>query len=54
MNRNKYVYNFWITVFYFALSAVQLYIWMLTMIIWQRRWQLQKNKEVILQKEKYV
>ena len=54
MNRNKYVCNFWITVFYFALSAVLLYIWMLIMIICHKRWQLQKNKKVILQKEKYV
>ena len=54
MNRCKYIYNFWMTVFYFALSAVQLHMGMLTMIICQRRSQLQKNEETIfhLTKEK--
>ena len=44
MNRNKYIFDFWQTVFYFALSAVQLHMEMLTMITCQRRSHLQKNK----------
>ena len=48
MNRNKYIYNFWMTGFYFALSAVHLYMGMLTITICQGRSQLQKNKEIIL------
>ena len=35
-------------VFYFALSAVQLHMGMLTMTKCRRRSQLQKNKEIIL------
>ena len=48
MNRNKYIYNFWMTGFYFALSAVHLYMGMLAITICQGRSQLQKNKEIIL------
>ena len=48
MNRNKYISDFWKTVFYFALFAIQLHMGMVTMITCQRRLQLQKNKEIIL------
>ena len=48
MNRNKYIYDFWKTVFYFAIFAIQLHMGMVTMITCQRRLQLQKNKEIIL------
>ena len=37
MIRSKYIYDFWKTVFYFALSADQLHAGKLTMIICQRR-----------------
>ena len=47
MNRNKYIYNFWMTVFCFASRAVQLHMGMLATIICQRRSQLQKNKEIL-------
>ena len=49
IDRNKYICNFWMIVFRFSFSAVQLHIGMLTMITCQRRSQLQKNKEIILQ-----
>ena len=45
---NKYIYDFWKTVASFALSAVQLHIRMLIMVICQRCSQLEKNKEIIL------
>ena len=44
MNRNKYFYDFRKTVFYNVLSAVQVHMAMLTMIICQRRSVLQKKK----------
>ena len=44
---NKYIYDFWKIVVYFAFSAVQLQGWQ-TMIICQRRSQPGKNKEIIL------
>ena len=48
MNRNKYIFNFWVTFFCFAYSTVQLHMGMLAMIICQRHLQLQQNKEIIL------
>ena len=33
----EYIYDFWKAVFYFAFSAVQLHVGLLTMIIYQRR-----------------
>ena len=48
MNRNKYIFNFWMTFFCFVYSAVQLHMGMLAMIICQRHLQLQQNKEIIL------
>ena len=33
----EYIYDFWKVVFYFAFSAVQLHVGLLTMIIYQRR-----------------
>ena len=48
MNRNKYIFNFWMTFFCFVYSAVQLRMGMLAMIICQRHLQLQQNKEIIL------
>ena len=45
---NKYNYGFWKTVIYFAFSAVQLHVEMLTIILCQRCSQLGKNKEIIL------
>ena len=48
MNRNKDIFNFWMTFFCFAYSAVQLHMGMLAMIICQRHLQLQQNKEIIL------
>ena len=52
---NKYIYDFWKTVVYVAIPAMQLQGWQ-TMIICQRRSQLGKNKEIILylmKKKKY-
>ena len=46
MNRNKYIHDFWKTVF-FGTSAKQLHMGKLNMIICHRRAQL-KNKEIIL------
>ena len=48
MNSKNFIYNFWMTVFYFALPALQLHLEMLIMIMCQRRSQLQKNKEILL------
>ena len=57
MIRNKYIYDFWKTVFYFALSAVQLHVGILTMIICQRTfvtWEEQINNFTLdKEKEKY-
>ena len=52
MIRNKYIYDFWKAVFYFALSAVLLHVEMLTLNKCQRRSQLGKNKEIILHLKK--
>ena len=52
INRNKYIYSFWMTGFRFSFSAVQLHMGIIAMIIWQRRSQLQKNKEMILHLKK--
>ena len=54
MIRNKYFHDFWKTVFCFALSALELYVGVLTMIICQRRSQLGKNKEIILHLTKKI
>ena len=48
MNRNKYIYDFSMTVFCFEFPAMQLHLEVLAMIMWERRWQIQKNKEIIL------
>ena len=57
MIRNKYIYDFWKTVFYFALSAVQLHVGILTMIICQETfvtWEEQRNNFTLdKEKEKY-
>ena len=45
MMSNKFIYDFWKTVFYFALSAVQLNVGMLNA---RDVCNLKKNKEVIL------
>ena len=48
MNRNKYIYNFWKTVFCFAYSAMQLHMEILAMIICKILSQHLKNKEITL------
>ena len=48
MNPNKHIYNFWMIVFCFGYSVVQLQMEILAMIICQTRSQLQRNKEIIL------
>ena len=57
MIRNKYIYDFWKTIFYFALSAVQLHVGILTMIICQKTfvtWEEQRNNFTLdKEKEKY-
>ena len=52
INRNMYIYNFWMTGFRFSFSAVQLHMGMLAIILCQRHSQLRKNKELILHSAK--
>ena len=47
-NRNKYIYDFWMTVSGYLFSAGKLNMRMLAMIICQRRLQLQNIKDIIL------